>query len=564
MQTQKFEAPGKGVWEQDGTHFPRPLTRFARDAFPEGFMKGFGTGTSRFGLLLDHLEPRFVNGFLYHQPRIVGAPRDAKGGPPPRLVFKLLCLLHPEIRGRIKRASTVLQEKPWREDIQHWDTVLKPGSTQTHLRLQAVDLSALSDAQLADHLTECFENSKAMSFQHHVYTISCAIPIGDFMACVQEWTDLPPSEISQALRGSTPISAGVTHEYLAALKAIAADGTANEILKGSGSAGEVLEQLRALPGGTGKAVRTYLDLVSHRIVGGFDVTCPTALETPEILVKSLQRVLSPGDQEREDAEVERRTASVRAAVPEQHRAFFDELLAEARLVNRLRDERSYWSDLWSTGISRRALLEVGRRLAAREKLARAEHLLEASFDEALAFLTGQGAAPAAEELEDRWTYRTTVSSESAPPFLGGEPSPPPPADWFPRDARRTMKAMNAFMGHLFAAGSQSNDAKVVRGISVSTGQYEGVARVIDRIENLRQLQKGEVLVTGSTSTAFNYVLPLVGAIVTDRGGLMSHAAIVAREYGLPGVVGCRDATRSIPNGARVWVDGVRGEVTVLA
>jgi pyruvate,water dikinase len=60
------------------------------------------------------------------------------------------------------------------------------------------------------------------------------------------------------------------------------------------------------------------------------------------------------------------------------------------------------------------------------------------------------------------------------------------------------------------------------------------------------------------------VLPLVGAIVTDRGGLMSHAAIVAREYGLPGVVGCRVACSTIPDGARVCVDADAGEVTVLA
>ena len=89
-------------------------------------------------------------------------------------------------------------------------------------------------------------------------------------------------------------------------------------------------------------------------------------------------------------------------------------------------------------------------------------------------------------------------------------------------------------------------------------------RVIDRIENLDQLQQGEVLVTRSTSTAFNYVLPRVGAIVTDRGGIMSHAAIVAREYGLPAVVGCIVAGKTIANGAMVRVDADKGEVTILS
>jgi pyruvate,water dikinase len=79
-----------------------------------------------------------------------------------------------------------------------------------------------------------------------------------------------------------------------------------------------------------------------------------------------------------------------------------------------------------------------------------------------------------------------------------------------------------------------------------------------------RLQKGDVLVTATTTESFNIVLPMIGAIVTDNGGLLSHAAIVSREYGIPGVVGCRDATRRIPDGARVEVDGGAGEVRVLA
>ena len=72
-----------------------------------------------------------------------------------------------------------------------------------------------------------------------------------------------------------------------------------------------------------------------------------------------------------------------------------------------------------------------------------------------------------------------------------------------------------------------------------------------------------MLVTQSTTEAFNILLPLLGAIVTDSGGLLSHSAIVAREYGIPGVVGTREATERIADGARVRVDGDAGEVTVL-
>jgi pyruvate,water dikinase len=93
--------------------------------------------------------------------------------------------------------------------------------------------------------------------------------------------------------------------------------------------------------------------------------------------------------------------------------------------------------------------------------------------------------------------------------------------------------------------------------------YEGPARLVAGPTEFDRIVQGDVLVTESTSEAFNILLPLLGAIVTDAGGLLSHAAIVSREYGIPGVVGTREGTDLIPDGARVRVDGDAGEVTVL-
>ena len=72
-----------------------------------------------------------------------------------------------------------------------------------------------------------------------------------------------------------------------------------------------------------------------------------------------------------------------------------------------------------------------------------------------------------------------------------------------------------------------------------------------------------MLLTEATTEAFNILLPLLSAIVTDSGGALSHAAIVSREYGIPGVVGTRDATERIAEGTLVRVDGDAGTVTVL-
>jgi pyruvate,water dikinase len=87
--------------------------------------------------------------------------------------------------------------------------------------------------------------------------------------------------------------------------------------------------------------------------------------------------------------------------------------------------------------------------------------------------------------------------------------------------------------------------------------------VIDASLDFGRIQDGDILVTRATTAAFNIALPLLSGIVTDRGGLLCHAAIVSREYGIPGVVGTANATTQIPDGARIRLDGGAGTVTVL-
>ncbi|MFZ5943127.1 MAG: PEP/pyruvate-binding domain-containing protein [Bacillota bacterium] len=101
------------------------------------------------------------------------------------------------------------------------------------------------------------------------------------------------------------------------------------------------------------------------------------------------------------------------------------------------------------------------------------------------------------------------------------------------------------------------------GSAASAGKTEGIVRCLDSPECGSQLQKGEVLVTSQTDIAWTLLFPLAAAIVTDVGAPLSHAAIVARELGIPAVVGCGDATKRLKTGDRILVDGGRGIVTIL-
>jgi pyruvate,water dikinase len=120
--------------------------------------------------------------------------------------------------------------------------------------------------------------------------------------------------------------------------------------------------------------------------------------------------------------------------------------------------------------------------------------------------------------------------------------------------------MAVVMGSLFESSDAKHEERVLRGIAASGGVYEGPARRVSGPAQFDLIVQGDVLVTESTTEAFNILLPLLGAIVTDSGGLLSHPAIVAREYGIPGVVGTREATERIADGDRVRVDGDAGVV----
>lgn len=552
-----FNAPGKGPWELDTTHFSHPFARFIGPAVEEAFPRGFAQGMARYGLLLDYLQPALVNGFMYMQPVAYLAPKGAMG-PPPTPILWLLTRLHPKMRARIATSVRAFESRQWREDLRTWDTQDKPAAIEQHKAIQIIDVKELTDEGLISHLERCFEHGSRMIELHHKYTATAIVVTGDLIAHVVPWTGASPGEVCGLLRGSSPISKGFAAEELVkAGDALAAHDSALAVLRSDASPAERLEALSVDPD-VGPAVRAYVEAVQYRSVG-YDVGDLTAGEMPEVMVEALTTAAAGAPTPATD---DTALEALRSRVPAEHVAHFDELVAEARLVNRLRDERGVYSDGWATGLARRALLEAGRRLHARGLLLDPAHAVDLEMDELSALLRGQpGPSPADAAAHHEW--RTTHASEDAPPFLNAMPGPPPPADVLPPGARRGARAVEAALVNLFGASEAHNSATVLHGLSVNTGTYEGTARVIDSSADFGRIRQGDVLVTRNTSPYFNVVLPLLGAIVTDRGGQLSHAAIVAREYGIPGVVGTREATSLIGDGDRVRVDGTSGEVHLL-
>jgi len=509
------------------------------ETFKDVFPKGFGEGSARYGLLFSHLEPRRVNGFMYYRHVMVN-PEDRE-----------------EVGRRFEAARTAFESKLWVKDLERWDKEYKSDSIRRNRKLEIVPLQKLDTEGLITHLREVSDNAKEMVYRHHIFTVPAVIPVGRYLASTLEWTGLDAGVLLAPLKGTSKVSIGAYAELLEVGAALTSSGIGPKDFEGQ-PAKETLAALKQRQDRLGSAVRAYLDAIGFRLAGGYDVADPCVIELPEMLIGAIWSSTEATSRcGADDAAV----ARVRDAVPEPHRARFDEILDDVRRTSRLRDERGMYNDIWGTGIARQTILEVGRRLAAARRIDEVDNALDATMDEQIALLRGAG-GPSKAELVERTTWRCTAPLSEVPQFLGDPPTPPPPLDGLPPHAAEALRAVGVAMGELFMPAAPTPGPSIV-GKPVSPGSYTGTARLVRHSGEFNRLLKGDVLVTTSTSSAFNVVLPLLGAIVTDRGGQLSHAAIVAREYGIPAVVGTLKATAVIPDGARIRVDGSTGRIDVL-
>jgi len=533
-----FEAPGPGSWDLDALHFPRPVTAYWAEMHPAAFSLGYSDMMTFYGAPFQTRRTTYVSGFCYGQMEPV----------PPE-----------SFPDRVQRAADVFDNKLWREQATEWQEVRKPTSVQAHHEIQAVDPDQLSDEALVEYLHRCHDHHAAMIRQHMAFTGTAVIPPGDFLVHAREWTGLPTVKLLGLMRGASLISGGASPQHAALVAAYRADPAARQALDADEDPGALLERLRHEPGPTGQALNDYLDFAGFRLLDGFDISNHYALEMPDVVLRSIRTAI---DETGAASNVEAEIADVRSHVPEEHRDAFDASLAEARIGYSVRDERGVYSDIWASGLMRRAALAAGRRLAGSGRLHDAEDIVFADIDEMCALVEG-ASAPTADELAARHAFHRTYTAKDAPTHLGEEPPPMPDLSTLPPPMARLMAALGTAMGEMFAVSEETHDETVIRGLGASSGTREGIVRRVAGPSDFDRIQQGDVLLTEATTEAFNILLPLLSAIITDSGGALSHAAIISREYGIPGVVGTRDATARIADGTRVRVDGDEGTVTVL-
>jgi rifampicin phosphotransferase len=240
-------------------------------------------------------------------------------------------------------------------------------------------------------------------------------------------------------------------------------------------------------------------------------------------------------------EAEAAALAALASSPRRLRAF-QRLLADTRHLIPLRDEQVRELTIpWP--VMRRAVLRIGEELVGRGVIERADDIFFLTRAEALGALEGASLPPSVDVAARR--AKREEQADLVPPLFVGRLHPMLKAMWnsYPR-----------------LMGAVRSDTALVSGTPASPGRATGSVRVVRGQDDFAELQAGEILVAPLTAPAWTPLFNKAAAVVTDVGSAAAHAAVIAREYGIPAIVGCGDATARLKTGMRVTVDGNTGNV----
>ena len=255
---------------------------------------------------------------------------------------------------------------------------------------------------------------------------------------------------------------------------------------------------------------------------------------------------------------------------DEERRQFDEMLGLCRHVFPHAEGHKFFIEHWGTSLFFNKMREIGQVFVDQGFFEEADDVFylnihevhEALFDLGLAWsggMPGRGTLYWPPRVARRKEILAKLADWNPPPALGTVP------EVISDPTVQLLWGVTADRLRAWAASAGGGDgAGDVSGHAASPGVVEGIARVVRSVDDIGTVQQDEVLVCSVTAPSWGPVFPKIAAAVSDIGGMMSHAAIVAREYGLPAVVGTGNATSAIKTGDRVRVDGNTGIVTILS
>ncbi len=528
-----------GFWQFDRVHAPRPLTPLSQDVL----LPAFGAGMT--AALQETAYPhgfamRAINNYAY----LGFVPWQVHGE-----ALEQQMVQH-------RRALALII--PQLADL--WERVWLPSILPGLERLRTFDYAALTDSALLDALAE-LRVELAARWRVHGRILPVYLAASDFEDFYRDrLKPTDPTEPYLLLHGF-PTQALDSSRGLWRLSRLAAAIPAVAQVFVSTPAARLLAVLAQTEEGRDflRELRDYLEAFGWRNDAIFELADPTWWEDPTCALAAIKGQLALSTDADPDAQFQRaarkreqllRQARSRFAGAPAELARFDELYAHARSYLAIDEDHNFFIDQMGNAGLRRPILEIGRRLAQNGAIATPGDVFLLHLDDIGDGLAGvdHRAKVAARSSElRRW-------SAIAPPDTVGDP----PADDGVEDL--LLVALSKQDAALDAGGAA--EGGVISGTPASPGVARGYARVGRSLAEACAAQPGEVLVCEMTLPTWTPLFATIAAVVSDTGGVLSHCAIVAREHGIPCVVGTRVATRTIRSGLLLTVDGSTGQVKI--
>ena len=555
-----------GFWRREASHSALPWTRMTRDVLALR-NPALRVMADDLGLLVEGVAVQDIGGWEYL--RIV--PLGGKDRPPlPSWAAPLAFRLVPALRRRIRQAVVAADQDVPVQLVRSWSTRWRPELAERIATLRDTDLAALDDAALDAHLRRALDLSEQGFLVHFRLHGALAMVLGELASTCREllgWQD--DHRWLALLAGTSTTSTSPSR----ALSGLASTVAARPALR------ELVEQRAAVATVLAADPQFAAEFAAYQREFGcralaYELAEDSIDERPELVLGLVRDVLAAGyDMAAQDAVLSDRRAAAAADAravlgrrPSADLARFERALDRALAAYPVREDNEFFTVSAPLALVRRAVLEAADRLCRRGQLASADHAFHLEPRELRAALAdGTDVRPV---VARRRGERAWVLAHPGPATYGRPPSAPPPLSALPAPARQAMErflwTVEQIMGPEHPdTGAGSQPVEVVRGLPASAGTCTGPVRVIRTEAEFDRLRSGDVLVCPVTSPVWSVLFPLVGALVTDEGGVLSHPAIIAREYAVPAVVATGDGTSRLRDGQLVVVDGGTGTVRVL-
>lgn len=552
----------KGFWMRDNIHWPRPVHPLFVSYGIIPVEVGSAQAFEEWSMLSVKYAYLVLHGYVFQRFEPVG------GDTPPIMErFPLLFnmwRINPMLRKRILGFERFLKKKGFENHVNAWRDVWEP---EAHRRLEPIrkfDRGNASSEELANHLQECYD------FLCWAWNPHCKIvAIGMYFR--ERWVDvckklfnLTEFEAYELIQINDPAVFKATNHLLALARRVAADPEISDIL--SLSSEKALEQLSNT--WFKEELDQFLEAEGDRPADSFEFE-PTWREMPEMLVGIIKGLMDSDDNTTESTDFQayrlRRINELRSTLTGEKREEFDTWLEFAEQAQPLSEIHDYLLMNVPLSHARYDAIEAGRRLVQEGILNCSEDTLFLYREELLSALRRECDLASLKELVAERKAEHTKNFSLVPPQTIGRIPAEPPWSVFPplvAEAGKILTKQTSLREAPQGAEALSPERELF-GTPGSPGVAEGPVRIIHTAEEFYLLQEGEVLVCPLTTPTWTVLFPHVAALVTDSGGMLSHAAIVSREYRLPSVVGTINGTKILQNGQRVRVDGAAGKIKVL-